>query len=392
MVSTGRTLLGFVAAAVLLGYATWSDDGYQEGSRAKTPEIVPTIYEMNVELVYRPTGEEVNVRYPFSCKRWRASNLAGESFGRSELYPVLYGERLPGGNGDGVVVRTPNLCGVSLPLERVVPENYMPVVYHVPDVDNAPDIMVAHLSEASYDQEVSKFEFRKASITKLSFQDGDPLPELHMGTMPEGFAGAKFDDRTSYHCYSALPLPIPEELKDEIRLHWPETKPDWWIFEQEGTKFVAPFVIKVRKYWEERSDELYGGDVLYYGGHYIRRPNGGGNLFVDFAGDSGRYGLAPRIPLKVTHSESGNPDSLPVVDFVTDGGYDQGFGFCQPFYKSISRFGRPEPDTGEMRGGIFRVNGNEIWRGDIYKGQTWGTGILIYRDEKVFKANITPPY
>lgn len=377
-----KTALIIAAWAVFIGYLVWA-----EMESRKVPPPGTSYFEMSVDLVYRPTGDEVHIRFPFTCRNWRGGNLAGESFGRSELHPRFYGADLPGDNGDGVVIKTPNLCGtLSLPLERIVPENYLPVIYHVPDVENDVHFMVAHLSEASYDQEVSKFEFRKASVRTIEFEPGDEIPKTSTGTFPEDFFQS---GKGNVRCNAVVPFPIPEEFRDEIREHWPSDQPDWWLLDNiKGQGITMPEInIKIREYWRKRPYELHGGDAFSYEGTSLRRPGGGGNLFVAFSGDRSRFGLAPRIPFKVTHSEPGNPDSLPVVNLVTEGGYNQGFGFCFPMYESLIRFGHPEPDTGKRRGGIFSVNGQEIYRGDIYGNWNWGMGMLVYKDELIFNQN-----
>jgi len=345
--------IGTVAATVVAGWSVWS----LLKSKDQT-----TWYEMSVELIYKPTNEKVSIKYPFKCEITVDHNLAWERVTSSKIIPAIFGKE--NSDGSGIAILTPDICNAGRPLDELIPDDLLPVVFFSPDIQNT-TFMVGYLSENAYMQQVSKLTFKSASIKKI--QIVDKAQNTGSGYIPEDMLSSK--NLLPYRCRYAIPLPIPEKYRSEARAAWTQQERDWWISNQSNNGSYSELARKTIKYWRDRNFDLHQGDDIS-GYTSVRRRQGGGNIQAGIS--TSHFGLAPRIPFVATPVG----DSSVVVNITTKNGSHAGFAYCQ------REFTKQNPERYEVH---IQIDGQEVASGRFYDGNDWGIGRLTYRDEYVYQ-------
>ncbi|WP_093758673.1 hypothetical protein [Tardiphaga sp. OK245] len=306
---------------------------------------------MVVELSH--AGQPLTIDVVIGCGS-EVRQIIGEArSARSIWAPYIFGIRA--GNGEGVLVQSPNICDRKLD-QQPMPADFLPVVFWAPDAGNL-EFMVAYLNEQAYLQPISKLTFQKATFTEASKSDYEawrqsgwkdnivPLKsrENEYDGKSNFFHGEGFfpkgDPRTELmreiSCHAVLRVPLPAGVLTAIRERWPAERPRYWLLdwptvnalreqypEEMGTR------VQNNPQWDR---EIPGVQPNFSKALGINRASGVGHI-VDLPSDiaSGR-GL--RIPYRV---ETGYPwasDRLRAqqtldINFDVANGADHGFAYC----------------------------------------------------------------
>lgn len=349
-------------------------------------------YRVTVSLIHEQ-DEPVEIDVIIGC-RTELRQILGESVsGRMVRVPYTYGVRTK--DGQAVIMQTPNICGEDP--AKVVPDDYLPMLFYAPDADNL-EFMIAYVSEMAYEQKVSKLTFRKATITRASKEDyeawkqtapANVVPDKKVKSrFAHYFGGGVFpkdDPRNEMivACRSVIKSPVPEELKAEIRALWPADRPRFWKPELDDRRFR-----KIRNRAKSAAKKLnyfgndQGGEIsTILEGKGIRRKNGLGDL----TGGGGKrgFGEARRIPYSRSSGLPWHKPGTPLLSIdirmnMADGA-DQGFAYC---YRDLAHIEMHYQDN-IIREWRFFVDGEQV-AGVARAGVVFSPKWLIERDEFVF--------
>lgn len=291
----------------------------------RDPKLPPgqlSYYRMTVELIYKPTGEAINIQYPFVCGLGSTRNLAGERFARQSMYPRLYSEKLP--DGSGVAVKTPLLCSatVRLSIDQIVPDDFLPVILYVPDSSN-PEFMIAHLSEDSYEQEASKLSFISASITKLdnpvdasNIQGGFLTRDLHYLN----------DGKRALNCKAVMLMDIDPRFNDQMKSVWPSNKPDYWLLDT--SKPENKQLLFDIKEAAMRNNPYYASYIYHRdNGESVARKSGQGSIYIGGYNRHVGYGKLNVLPISEEIVRTKDTNTITFTLHTSDG-LNKGFAYC----------------------------------------------------------------
>lgn len=356
----------------------------QEEHDSQLPSENLTYYEMQVDLVYKPTGKDVHIRYQFACGVRHVTNLAREGSTRTGIYPRLYGEALP--DGSGIAIQTPKICGSSIALDEMVPADFLPIILFAPDSQH-PEFMVAHLSEDSFEQRASKLIFQKASIRRLNEQpDGKPI--LTSGFVPNDLLEIKKAFDPPFTCRAAMEIPIPETAKAAIENLWPEPHKDYWRISSADYSRTLQSVIIKQLVAKNRAYSDYFYNENYHDS--ISRKKGYGNLFLDFVGRKSKFGSLDVMPLSESVPEV-NTNKEVYYELHRKDGLDKGFAFCA---KQNATAYSTEETIKQVNSGIFQpttniilVDGKQVDTFELGKtNRNIVVESIVFKNEKLFKV------
>lgn len=307
-------------------------------------------YRMVVELSH--AGQPLTIDVVIGCGSEVRQILGEARSARSIWAPYIFGIRA--GNGEGVLVQSPNICGRKLD-QQPMPADFLPVVFWAPDAGNL-EFMVAYLNEQAYLQPVSKLAFHKATFTEATKSDyeawrlsrwKDNIVPLNnrddeYGKKGEFFHGEGFfpkgDPRTELmreiSCHAVLRVPIPVAAQAAIHERWPAEKPHYWLLDW-------PTVNALReKYPEEMGRarnnpqwdrEIPGAQPNFSQALGVNRASGIGHIVALSSDIASGRGL--RIPYRVDTGYPWASDRLRTqqtldINFDTANGADHGFAYC----------------------------------------------------------------
>lgn len=361
-------------------------------------------YRMVVELSH--AGQPLTIDVVIGCGSEVRQILGEARSARSIWAPYIFGVRT--GNGEGVLVQSPNICDRKLD-QQPMPADFLPVVFWAPDAGNL-EFMVAYLHEQAYAQSFSNLKFHRATFTEVSRADydiwrrtkwkenivpiGDRDAEYLRGS--SFFRGEGFfpqgDPRNVAHlrmsCHSFIRTPLPDAPKETVRSRWPADHPRYWLLDW---AVVNPILTQ---YGQEMRDDarrllLWDRETLnsyasFTEGKGVNRRSGVGHIEERPSPSIVTSGRAPRIPYQV---ETGFPwasqDLFARTTFDvhadTANGADQGFAYC---YRDVFAYYFPRPQGGEVRPADHRIfiDGELIgtWPGAT---QMAPGGVIVENDE-----------
>lgn len=403
-----RALPMILLAAVILGLAGCGPTG-SDGIR------FGWFYRVVVELSHG--DEPLNIEVIIACGS-QARQIMGEGRSARAIWaPYIYGVRT--GNGEGVLVQSPNVCDRDVTKEPL-PADFLPVVFWAPDAGNL-EFLVAYLHERAYEQPVSKLKFHRATVTEATEADhkawratkwkdnivpiGDRREDQINGRSffrGEGFF-PKDDPRNKsllrMSCNSFLRVPIPQDLSELIRTHWPADHPRYWLL---NWRVVRPIIFEgkpeITQFWDRFRAEARRRGVLdreeprglptFYEGKGVNRPSGVGHIEKNPKLIASGQGL--RIPYRV---ETGYPwatermwtQSSFDLHADTDNGADQGFAYC---YRDMFGHYFSEPQGGQRRAADHHIFIDDQLIGTWPEARSMAPGAaIIERDEYIWLNN-----
>ncbi|MGJ4947300.1 hypothetical protein [Bradyrhizobium sp. HKCCYLS20291] len=369
-------------------------------------------YRMVVDLSHG--DEPLSIEVVIACGS-QVRQILGEGRSARALWaPYIYGVRT--GNGEGVLVQSPNVCDRDV-TKKPVPADFMPVVFWTPDAGNL-EFLVAYLNERAYEQPVSKLTFHRATVTEATEADHKAWRETKWkdNIVPigdrredqvnarsffrgEGFfpAGDPNKSLLRMACFSFLRVPIPPDLRELVGAHWPSDRPRYWLLDW---RVVRPIIFEENpqetRYWERFRAEAARRGVLrgeeprglptFYEGTGVNRSSGVGSIGV------GRLasGQGLRIPYRV---ETGYPWATERMRTQgsfdlhadTDGGADQGFAYC---YRDMFGYYFATPLGTPRRAADHRIFIDNQLIGTWPESTTMAPGAaIIERDEYIWLNN-----
>lgn len=340
IIGIGLLVLAFKFFSILSSIVT-----YVEETKSNTPINLLRFYRVTVSMTHKPDNKPIDIDMVLGCGSKKRQVIGeGASFIGIRV-PNIYGISLD--SGEGVLIQMPGICGKD-PLE-VIPIDYMPVVYYAPDADDL-EFMIAYVSTIAYDQPVSKLSFHNATVSKATKDDFDKWQKDGVPNLIEtrltsnGFYEGIFSqyyppqDDIRYavsqiSCKSILRVPIPEDMKPEIRKWWPENKPRFWVPKSYsvGSVYSVPEITKeFRNFFNDLKSEakkkvrdteeggkLWGKDNLSdsqgrAASSGVYNPKGQGGLKVEenFIDRTQFFGEAMRIPYRTNTGYPWVPSDL----------------------------------------------------------------------------------
>jgi len=300
-----------------------------------------SFYRLKVSLTHKPDNKPVEINLILGCgsKNQQVLGEGVSSFG--VRVPNIYGVKLE--SGEGVLVQTPTICGKDP--KKVIPKDYMPLIFYAPDADDL-EFMIAHVSTISFDQEFSKLLFHKATVEKATKEEFEQWEQQGVPNFIETrFTSLDFHQAifSQYYppendiryaenqitCKSLIRVPIPSDMKGQVRAWWPESKPRFWMPEIVDRKvrgrlhehirgLASGFVdnSEVRAVLGRDNNYLLDGTA---GGAGIYNPlgQGGIDIYEYRAPGTPRYfGEALRIPYRTNTGYSWIAEDVKQNEFV----------------------------------------------------------------------------
>ena len=405
-----RLLAAFFSVAILavLGISYFGFLQFRElfpiVSVKENPTKFVEFFRMRASFTHEE-DEPVEIDLVIGCRVQYRQVLGEGVSGRAIRVPYYYG--VPTKDGRAVIVQTPGVCGYDP--EKVVPDDFLPVVLYAPRPNDL-EFLIAYTSERAYEQPVSKLKFHKATITRATEEEfnawkqtGVPNVIPHHKTKYETanyFTDSFFpeDDiraKLSMGCYGVVRLPIPDHLKERVRALWPANRPRYWVAKPDDPMaWYKEVIVPARSAstWIEPPPEGVKRSsrfsVSTKSDSGIWRAGGGGELLISPTLRSGS-GAIDRIPIRTNTGlpwleRAATPDEVEYHFDMADG-LDRGFLYCyrgkKPSWDNL------EDTTARPR--KYFIDGNKVGEIDLVGvGLGWGhnTSLLMERDDYFFSV------
>ena len=248
-------------------------------------------YRFNANFSHK--GEKLNFDYVVACNIRVTVYRGGDRSDDSFYSPKVM--MMPTSDGGAVLLRTIDACKGQTTANGEVPADLFPMAIWFDDVNDM-TFGWGYATEDAYENELSQLEFHEATIEAASREDWDAWREASakdfkptgMITTPWGwsysgpenqrYGGQRYDASRrliARNCHGYARVRLPENVRANIRYHWPEHRPRYWS---------PPETVNMRsildkgEYPDGKKHRNYLTSDLGSGYRGLPRRNGGGTI------------------------------------------------------------------------------------------------------------------
>jgi hypothetical protein len=254
-------------------------------------------FRFKVDLLYR--GEPLTYDIHGACEAFGISEVDPTLILSTGLTPYVYGQKMK--DGQGVLVRVPEAICLTIDTLKNwhyrelngVWREWFPEMIVYPDADR-PTEGWSYATEDAYNSPLSDLKFVASLIEASTLEkfmewrrtEGpknfvkERMVDIHGGAADDANMRIVGPDtiRFGYMCYSMIRIPVPEDVKERVRVLWPADKPQIWVL----PKRTGP---QAGNYGEDVSWKLYNNIIFSrINGHLVSDLNysplraGGGGM------------------------------------------------------------------------------------------------------------------
>lgn len=196
-----------------------------------------TFYRLKVDVAYK--GEPVAFDIVVGCNVRITHYKDNDRSVETGIAPFVYGLKMS--DGRGLVVRPPQACGGETTENGRVPADLLPflAVYENADL---PTEGIGYASDDAYESPLSQLRFHGATIARATRQEWEAwrrteaLKNIVKLDLMSFHVGAPFEELPwkpgmrlfGDYCRGIIRIALPEEVREAMRKHWPEHRPDYW--------------------------------------------------------------------------------------------------------------------------------------------------------------------